>query len=145
MVESSYNLRSQEAFIEYLVKLKTEVLNFLNGQPSLSYPEFYTMYSEARTYFSKVEMKDLEARQAVERWPELSKPSIFHFNVRGMFAGRTSGTVNSFVGTSLMFITAPISLPYLIINYQQEKKIRFQLNRLYTKLEKILWHMVMAS
>ncbi|EMR00925.1 hypothetical protein ADICEAN_03954 [Cesiribacter andamanensis AMV16] len=132
----------KDTAIDYLVALKTEVLNFLNGEPRLSYPEFYKMYGEAKAYFTTRETDELGIMPIIARMPALSKPSAYYINVRKLAEGCSRGAFRSYLYTSLLFISAPLSLPYLLLQTYQDRKIRLQLYKLYNSLEKLLWKLV---
>lgn len=132
----------KETAIQHLVNLKTEVLNFLNGEPKLSYSEFYTMYSEARAYLLESEASDAGMSQSMARLPALIKPSLFFIDVRQIKNGCSTGVLHAYLFTSVLFVAAPITLPLMILQTYRERKIMVQLNKLYNTLERILWKLV---
>lgn len=146
MIEISYSPARKDAIIQSLVDLKAEVLNFINGQPRISYTEFYRMYEVAKVYMTEeAERANLGIGQSFERLPILVKPSIFDTNLKLAITGASTDKLSSFLGTSVILILAPLSLPYQLMHMYQEKKIRFQLYRVYNYIEKILWQLIAAD
>lgn len=131
-----------ETAIAHLVSLKTQVLNFLNGEPGFSYPEFYKMYATACIYLAENEPEAPGIRQSIARLPVLIKPTLFYIDMPKVIRGCSNGTLAAYLYALGLFAAAPVSLPLMLFNQYQERKIRTQLNKLYNTLERILWKLV---
>jgi hypothetical protein len=132
----------RETAIEHLVSLKSEVLRYLNGEPTFSYPQFYAHYAEARAYFSAEEAALPEIRQAVARLPELAKPTLFFINVRKLKQDCASGALRAYLYGSAILVASPVTLPLMLLQTYRDRKIKTQLNTLYNTLERLLWKLV---